>query len=823
MDKASIQIRGMTCAACVRRVETGLVSVPGVENATVNFATEKASVTYDPTRVCLPQLEAKIADMGYEPVKVPSSSSNKTIISIGGMTCAACVRRVEKTLKVLPGVDDVAVNLATSRAMLFHASSSLDMENINNALEDAGYHFLGIISDSSEDPAEKARIHDIRDLKIKLTFGAVASVIIHGLAMPHLFPFLSHFSASAINFAQLALATPVIFWVGDRFLIGAWKATRQKTSDMNTLVALGSLSAYLYSLAVTLFPEFFFQAGRTAYVYFDGASMIVTLVLLGRFLEAKAKLKTSSAIKKLVALKPSVARVVRGEDIVEIPAELLKVGDVFQVRPGEMAPTDGEVLSGTSSVEEAMLTGESMPVNKGPGSLVFGATINQTGALIVRATKVGAETALAQIIRLVEEAQGSKAPIQRIADKVAAVFTPTVLSIAVVTFLLWIFLPANPSFPRAILNFVSVLIIACPCAMGLATPTAVMVGTGAAAEKGILIKGGEILEKVCKVNTVVFDKTGTLTQGKPNVVDVITFRGISKDELVRVAASLESLSEHPLAKSICDMATSLGLKLYQANNFKSSSGSGVSGIINGQMTLVGSPRLLPRDRTDFSEVLEKVKSLEDSGKTAVIVSRGGETLGLLGISDTIRPSALPAIERLKLMGIDVAMITGDNRLVAKVTGESLGIEHVLSEVLPGDKSSEIGRLQREGRVVAMVGDGINDAPALTAADIGIAIGAGSDVAIEAGSITLMTSDLNLVPDAISLSAQTMRVIKQNLFWAFFYNTIGIPIAAGALYPFFGILLTPVIAASAMAFSSVSVVSNSLRLRNALATRNKDIV
>ncbi|MDA8406382.1 MAG: heavy metal translocating P-type ATPase [Deltaproteobacteria bacterium] len=816
MDKARIKIRGMSCASCVRRVETGLRALPGVEEATVNFATGSANVTYDNSVINRPELEAEIADLGYEPVVMDSGPAGKTIISVGGMTCASCVRRVENVLKAQSGIDDATVNLANSRAILSHASSSLDLRTIGDALEDAGYHFLGVIRDSGEDPAEKAAIIEIRDLKIKLIVGVIISLVVHGLAMGHLFPFLRHFSASTLTFVQLVLTTPVIFWVGDRFLIGAWKATRQKTSDMNTLVSLGALSAYFYSLAVTIFPGFFSQSGHPAYVYFDGASMIVTLILLGRFLEARAKGKTSAAIKKLVALKPSVARLVRGDEIVEIPIELLRVGDIFQVRPGEKVPTDGEVLSGSSSIEEAMLTGESIPVSKSPGTLVFGATINQTGALTVRATRVGAETALAQIIRLVEEAQGSKAPIQRIADKVAAVFTPVVLGIAVVTFLLWILLPTAPSFSRAMLNFVSVLIIACPCAMGLATPTAIMVGTGAAAEKGILIKGGEILEKVCKVDTVVFDKTGTLTQGKPQVVDVITFGEITKDELLRVAASLESLSEHPLAKSICDMASELGLKLYPVEDFNSLSGGGVRGNVNGELTFIGSLRLLQTENVDVSDVAIKFQSLEGLGRTVVTVSKAGNVIGLLGISDTLRSSAAPAVQRLKQMGIKVAMITGDNRLVAEATGTALGIDQVLSEVLPADKSGEIGRLQQEGRIVAMVGDGINDAPALSAADIGIAVGAGSDIAIEAGSITLMTSDLNLVPTSIYLSAQTMKVIKQNLFWAFFYNSLGIPVAAGVLYPFFGILLTPVIAALAMAMSSVSVVSNSLRLRNSLA-------
>jgi P-type Cu+ transporter len=816
LDKVTIGVRGMTCAACVRRVENGLRSVDGVEEAAVNFATEKVTVQFDPSVTDYSQLVAKIADLGYQPLEKSTGGMRKTIISVGGMTCAACVRRVEKTLESQPGVEQAAVNLATSRALLTHSSADLDLRAIGEALDEAGYKLLGAINEDTVDPAEQARIEELRDLKIKLAVGATLSVLVHVLAMGHLFPFLRHINSRALDFTQLVLTTPVIFWVGNRFLIGAWKATKQKTSDMNTLVALGALSAYLYSFAVTLFPSFFSQSGHEAYVYFDGAAMIVTLILVGRFLEARAKSKTSSAIKKLVALKPSVASVIRGDEIIEIPVELLRVGDIFQVRPGERIPTDGSVISGLSSVNEAMLTGESMPVEKSEGTLVYGATINQTGALTVKATRVGAETALAQIIRLVEEAQGSKAPIQRIADKVAAVFTPVVLGIAVLTFLVWAFLPADPSFSRAMLNFVSVLIIACPCAMGLATPTAVMVGTGAAAEKGILIKGGEILEKVCKVDTVVFDKTGTLTAGKPEVVNIVPFNSTTIDELLSAAASLESLSEHPLGKSICAKASELGIKTSQVESFKSFSGQGVTGDVQGRPALAGSPRLFESQGFDVSDISEQLRDEEKRGRTVVIVVLDGKALGLLGISDTLRPSAAPAISKLRQNHIRVAMITGDNRIVARATAEALNIDDALAEVLPADKAGEIRRLQQEGRVVAMVGDGINDAPALSAADIGIAVGAGSDVAVEAGSITLMTSDLLLVPAAISVSAQTMRIIKQNLFWAFFYNSLGIPVAAGVLYPFFGILLTPVMAAAAMALSSVSVVSNSLRLRNALS-------
>ncbi|MFH0959101.1 MAG: heavy metal translocating P-type ATPase [Pseudomonadota bacterium] len=816
LDKATIQIRGMTCAACVRRVENGLKAMPGVNEASVNFATEKATVSYDTSLLDRNQLENKISDLGYQPVKMSSDGVKKTIVSVGGMTCAACVNRVEKILKSLPGVDDASVNFATSKATLSHSSSAIDVDAVRNSIEDAGYHFLGVVANNTEDPTEKARKSELRAIRWKLIVGAILSALVHVLAMGHVLPLSTHSDAKVLNFIQLLMTTPVVFWVGGGFLGGAWKALRQKTSDMNTLVALGSLSAYFYSLVITLFPHSLSHESLQPYVYFDGAAMIVTLVLLGRYLEARARGKTSAAIRKLIELKPSAARVIRDGEIVEVPVELLNRGDLFQVRPGERIPTDGEIVSGLSSVDEAMLTGESMPVDKTAGDQVFGATINQNGSLIVRADKVGSETALAQVIRLVEEAQGSKAPIQRIADKVAAIFVPIVLAIAFLTFFVWMYLPDEPSISRAMLNFVSVLIIACPCAMGLATPTAVMVGTGSAAEKGILIKGGEVLEKACKVNTVVFDKTGTLTKGKPTVSDMIPTPKYTTDELIRIAASLESLSEHPLARSICDMASASGSKLDRVESFKSETGYGVSGIIEGSNVHVGSAKLIEFVKMDISKVHGEAESLEKKGKTVVFVAKDHELVGILGVSDTLRESSIPAVDRLNEMGINVVMITGDNQLAAQSMAHALGIQTVLAEVLPAGKAGEIKKLQQTGKVVAMVGDGINDAPALSAADIGIAVGAGSDVAVEAGSITLMTNDLRLVPAAISFSAQTMKVIKQNLFWAFFYNSLGIPIAAGILYPFFGILLTPVIAAAAMALSSVSVVSNSLRLRTLLS-------
>jgi Cu+-exporting ATPase len=630
--------------------------------------------------------------------------------------------------------------------------------------------------------------------------------------MQHWFPVLKTIPRQTMLPVLFFLTTPVVFWVGSRFFSGAVKAARQRTTDMNTLVAVGALSAYLYSTLATFVPQFFTGAGIIPHVYFDGAAMIITLILLGRLLEAKAKGKTSMAIKRLMGLKPKTARVVRDGGEVDIPIEAVMKGDLILVRPGEKIPTDGIVVSGTSSVDEAMLTGESMPVAKETDSAVFGATLNKTGSFKFRATKVGAETALAQIIRLVEEAQGSKAPIQRVADKVASVFVPVVFAVAIVTFIIWYYLVPEPMFSRALLNFVSVLIIACPCAMGLATPTAVMVGTGLGAENGILIKGGESLEKAYRLTTIVFDKTGTLTKGEPEVTEIVTGEDGQSDDVLRAAVSIEAVSEHPLAQAIIQKGHQANLSPEPVTDFEALSGLGATGVINGTPYLLGNLRLMKERGVAVNGFDQKAAMLAGEAKTCVFVAAEGRAIGLIAVSDTPNVTAREAVTRLKDMGLSVAMITGDNEKTARAVAQAVGIEQILAEVLPGDKAAEIKRLQAEGEVAAMVGDGINDAPALTAADIGIAIGAGTDVAMEASDITLMKDDLRSVPAAIRLSLQTMRVIKQNLFWAFFYNSLGIPIAAGILYPFFGILLNPVFAAAAMAMSSVSVVSNSLRLR-----------
>ena len=809
----------MSCAACVRRVENGLSSLEGMNQATVNFSSQKASVDFRPEVLGLEEIKTKISDLGYEVIQVVSQDRlepQRTVISVGGMSCAACVRRVENILKTVEGVSDAEVNLASSKVSLTtDPTKPVDLKVMKEVLEDAGYEYLGVVDQDLVDPAEQFRLEESRDLKLKLMVGAVLSIAVHGVSMAPMFSDWGHSNFFVLSILQFILTTPVVFWVGDRFLIGALKALKQKTSDMNTLVAIGSMSAYLYSVFATFNPDFFADGHSMPHLYFDGSSMIVTLIILGRFLEARAKSRTSQAIKKLAELRPRTARVIRDGQSIDIPVELLTRGDIILVRPGEKIPTDGLVVSGDSAVDESMLTGESMPVNKTVDDEVFGATVNKSGALTFMATRIGAQTALSQIIRMVEEAQGSKAPIQRIADRISSIFVPVVISIATLTFIFWYFLAPTPDFSRALLNFVSVLIIACPCAMGLATPTAVMVGTGAGAEKGILIKGGEILERAYKLDTVIFDKTGTLTKGSPQVTNVIPAEGVSTDFLLQIAASVETMSEHPLAKAIVLEAEVRKLEKLSIDQFEAVSGKGARARIAQEPVALGTSSFIESEGFRVDELKSEALKEANSGRTCVFVSLGGNPLGLISISDTPRDEAAQAISELKSMGLKVGMITGDNIQTAMATAGIVGVDYVLAEVLPGAKADEISRLQSEGRVVAMVGDGINDAPALSSADIGIAIGAGADIAMEASDITLMKSDVRLVASAIKLSKKTMKVIRQNLFWAFFYNVIGIPIAAGALYPSFGIMLNPVFAAAAMALSSVSVVTNSLRLRYAL--------
>lgn len=738
--------------------------------------------------------------------------SEKIVISLGGMTCAACVRRVENAMKEVEGVEEVSVNLATARATVVHSDRFAGIQALAKAVTDHGYEFLGEFTDTFSDRSEEVREREMSELAFKVICGAILSVIIFFGSMQHWFSFLNFIPRQSMLIAMFVLTAPAVFWVGSRFFVGAYAAAKQRTSDMNTLVAVGAISAYAYSSVATFFPHFFVKASVAPHVYYDGAAMIITLILLGRLLEARAKGKTSAAIKNLLSLKPKTAHVLNGEEYIEITVESLQIDDVVLVKPGEKVPVDGIVLSGQSTLDESMLTGESMPVTKQAGQKVFAATMNKTGSFTLRATGVGSETMLAQIIRLVEEAQGSKAPIQRLADKVASVFVPIVFVIALITFALWYFLTADGGFGRALINFVSVLVIACPCALGLATPTAIMVGTGLGAQSGILIKGGEALEKIHKLSMVVFDKTGTLTCGKPEVTDIIAVAGFDQRQVLSVAAALEKTSEHPLAQSILKKAQLENIATYSAAKFEAHSGLGAQAELDGKIFVIGNRQLMDDRGISLSIFRDKAEKLAGVGKTIVYVASETTIMGLIALADVPKDSAKRAVEKLKLRGLKVAMMTGDNAGTAASIASQLNIEIVLAEVLPGKKAAEIRRLQSQGEIVAMVGDGINDAPALASADVGIAIGAGNDAAIEAADITLIRDDLTGVSQAIDLSFATMRIIKQNLFWAFIYNIVGIPIAAGALYPFFGILLNPEYAAAAMALSSVSVVSNSLRLK-----------
>jgi Cu+-exporting ATPase len=647
-------------------------------------------------------------------------------------------------------------------------------------------------------------------LNLRFISGIILAVVIFLGSMPHWFPWVPGFLRRFV--VLWALATPVQFIIGWPFLRGAWMSFRHRSADMNTLIAVGTLAAYFYSAAATLFPSFFERAGIAPAVYFDTSAFIIALILFGRLLEARAKGRTSEAIKRLAGLQPKTATIFRDGKETEIPVRDVLVGDVVLVRPGERIAADGVVEDGRSTVDESMITGESMPVRKSPGDEVIGATMNKSGSFRFRAAKIGRDTVLAQIIRLVEEAQGSKAPIQRLADVIAGYFVPVVMSVAVATFVLWFNFGPEPRVTFAVLNFVAVLIIACPCALGLATPTAVMVGTGRGAEHGILIKGGESLETVHRIDTIVFDKTGTLTRGEPELTDIAASPSFSEDDLLRLAAAVEKRSEHPLGLAVIKAAEQRKLRLEKAEDFRAAEGRGIDARVGGKSVALGNAGFMSDRSVEIQALAPRAEELLEEGKTVIFAAVDGRPAGLLAVADPLKTGSAEAVAGLKRMGLEVIMLTGDHAKTAEAVGRKAGIDHVIPEVLPQDKVRAIRRLQEEGRKVAMVGDGINDAPALAQADVGIAIGTGTDVAMEASDITLIRGDLRAVASAIALSRKTIRVIRQNLFWAFFYNVVGIPVAAGALYPFFRVLLDPIIASAAMAFSSVSVVSNSLRLR-----------
>ena len=811
----TLPVEGMSCAGCAANVERALESVPGVEEATVNFAAEEATVRLagDPAAPGAGALIEAVARAGYGVRK------EELELAIEGMHCASCVARVEAELREVPGVVGASVNLAAGSALVRTIPDAVRGRDLAEAVRRAGYDATPVTGARREDEARRAeREREVARLGRRFWIAAAfTSPLVVFEMIPHLlaplgvelegWPRLDPWS-------QLLLATPVVLYSGQWFFRGAWKGVLHRSADMNTLIAVGTGTAYLYSAIATVAPGIFRAAGIEPVVYFEAAATIVTLILLGTWLEQRARGRTGEAIRALLNLQPETARIRREEREVEVAVEEIEAGDLVVVRPGERIAVDGEVVEGRTTVDESMLTGESMPIERGPGDEVVGGTMNRSGAFVFRATKVGAETALAQIVRLVKEAQASKAPVQRLADTVAAYFVPIVIAIAIATFVVWFVVGPVPSLTYAVVTSVAVLIIACPCAMGLATPTAVMVGTGRGAEMGILIKDAESLQKAHALDTVLLDKTGTVTRGEPEVTDVLPGAGWSEAELLAVAAAVERGSEHPVGEAIVRAAEQRGVMQAGATAFEALAGRGVQALVEGREVLIGTAKLLRERGVSSVEAIGGVaERLAEDGKTPVVVARDKATLGIIAVADTVLEGAAEAVAALREQGLDVVMMTGDNRRTAEAVARQVGIERVLADVLPDEKAGQVRALQSEGRVVAMVGDGINDAPALVQADIGIAIGTGTDVAIEAGDITLIRADLRGVVRAIELSRKTMRTIRQNLFWAFVYNGLGIPLAAGVFYPWTRLLLAPWVGAVAMVLSDLFVMGNSLRLRS----------
>jgi Cu+-exporting ATPase len=821
MESQVLNIRGMTCAACAQRIEKSVRRLPGVVQAAVNLASEKLFVEFDGKILSLHDIKDAVTKLGYQ-VAEKKDFANVTI-PIGGMTCAACAQRVEKAIKKLDGVESAAVNLATEKASVSYDPQKVRVSVIKDAIEKAGYKPLEISKTDAADEDRARKQKEIRTLWKKFIVAAVFALPLLYIAMAPMIKFVTLPFPAGLDpmrhpliygLIELILVIPII-GVGYKFYVVGFKALLKRSPNMDSLIAIGTTAAFVYSTYnVIQIAQGHHMAVEA--LYYETAGVIITLILLGKTLEAVSKSRTSEAIKKLMGLAPKTAIVLVDGAEKEIPVDEVEIGDILVVKPGAKIPVDGTVLEGHTAIDESMLTGESMPVDKKAGDAVYAASLNTNGTIQFRAEKIGSDTALAQIIKLVEDAQGSKAPIAKMADIVSGYFVPIVCLIAILAGITWYIGTGNIEFSLTI--FIAVLVIACPCALGLATPTAIMVGTGKGAEYGILIKGGEALETAHKIDTIVFDKTGTITEGKPTVTDVITAEGVDGKTLLQITASAEKGSEHPLGQAIVQGAQEKGYDLIKADNFKAITGRGIEALINGQTVLAGNRKLMDEAQISLAGLEAESDRLAEEGKTPMYVSIDGKLAGIIAVADVVKASSRAAIESLHKLGIQVAMITGDNKKTAAAIARQVGIDKVLAEVLPQDKSSEVKKLQEEGRKVAMVGDGINDAPALAQADIGIAIGSGTDVAMESADIVLMRSDLMDVPTAIDLSKKTIRNIKQNLFWAFAYNVIGIPIAAGVLHLFGGPLLNPIFAAAAMSLSSVSVLTNALRLKRFKTSR-----
>ena len=816
-----LSIRGMTCAACAQRIEKTVQKLPGVERASVNLASEKLYVEHDGS-LSLEQIKQAVTKIGYEVVEKPDKSS--VTIPIGGMTCAACAKRLEKAIGKLEGVAGASVNFATEKATVVYDPQRIRQSAIKETIEKTGYKALEVSRADAADEDRARKQKEIRTSWIKFLVAAAFGLPLLYLAMAPMISFVRLPFPKALDpmryplvfgLTQLLLVLPII-GVGYRFYTVGFKALISRSPNMDSLIAIGTTAAVVYSVYnVFQIAAGNFKVGES--LYFASAGVIIALILLGKTLEMISKGKTSEAIKKLMGLAPKTAILLINGEEKEIPIDEVEIGDILVVKPGAKIPVDGTVLEGHTAIDESMLTGESMPVDKKAGDAVYAASLNTNGSVRFRAEKVGGDTALAQIIKLVEDAQGSKAPIAKMADIVSGYFVPIVCAIAVAAAIAW-FIGTKGDVEFALTIFISVLIIACPCALGLATPTAIMVGTGKGAENGILIKSGEALESTHRINTIVFDKTGTLTEGKPTVTDVMPVPGEMPDRLLQVAASAEKGSEHPLGQAIVHGAEAKGLELFKVDGFEAITGQGIEARIGEKAVLAGNRKLMEERGISLSDLETEADRLAGEGKTPMYIAVDGTLSGIIAVADVVKKSSRAAIDSLHRMGIEVAMITGDNHKTAAAIARQVGIDRVLAEVLPQDKAGEVGKLQAEGRKVAMVGDGINDAPALAKADIGIAIGSGTDVAIESADIVLMRNDLMDVPTAIELSRRTIRNIKQNLFWAFGYNVIGIPIAAGVLHLFGGPLLNPMFAAAAMSLSSVSVLTNALRLKHFVPAR-----